>query len=46
VDVSNKVLNTFALVVNFPNCESIICHFMINLFEAPNLNGNNETSFG
>jgi len=39
VDVSNKVLNTFALVVNFPNCESIICHFMISLFEAPNING-------
>jgi hypothetical protein len=39
VDVSNKVLNTFALVVNFPNYESVLCHFTISLFEAPNISG-------
>jgi hypothetical protein len=39
VDVSNKVLNTFALVMNFQNCESFLCHFTISLFEAPNISG-------
>ncbi len=39
MDVSNKVLNTFALVVNFQNYELVLCHFTTNLFEAPNING-------
>ncbi len=39
MDVSNKVLNTFALVVNFPNYDSVLCHFTISLFEAPNISG-------
>ncbi len=39
MDVSKKVLNTFALVVKFPNYESVLCHFTISLFEAPNISG-------
>jgi hypothetical protein len=35
VDVSN----TFAQVMNFRNCELVLCHFTIRLFEAPNISG-------